>query len=100
MDSSLFGNLTLEDDTVSPSDVTSVSDYSATVSVNNAKQLIFKLNSGWSFPLIQITDISGKVMLEKRISNDQQLDISALHHGCYLVVMKENNQILTKKIVL
>jgi len=99
MDSSIFGNLTLAD-TQSPSDVTSVSDYSASVSVNEAKQLIFKLNSGWSFPVVQITDISGKVMLKKRISNDQQLDISALHHGCYLVVMKENNQILTKKIVL
>ena len=99
MDSSIFGSLILVDNEA-PSGIKAISDYTANIWVNDAKQLICNLDESWAAPSIQITDISGRLIVEKKASNKFILDLSNFNHGCYMVIVKENKKAVTRKIIL
>ena len=48
---------------------------------------------------IQIFDISGKLVLNKNI-NVSKLDVSVLESGTYIIKVKSENKILTKKLII
>lgn len=48
---------------------------------------------------IVITDVLGKVVLSKKISN-REIDISSLREGVYLIKIKEGETSVTKKLIV
>ena len=68
--------------------------------MNAAKQLNCNLDESWTAPFIQITDISGRLIVEKKVSNKFIVNLSNFNHGCYMVIIKENKKVITRKIVL
>jgi len=97
--STTFGHLTLKDNS-EINGLKSVENATVKVWVDAAKQLNCKLDESWSTPILQLLDISGRVILEKKINNDNQMDISSFKHGYYLVVIKEKNRVITKRFVM
>ena len=98
INASLFGSLILADNNTT--NVQNI-DIKNTVRawVNSSKQLNISWDNSWSNPIILLTDLFGKT-IQQFDSKINTFDISSFNHGCYLVVIKENNNTVTRKIIL
>jgi len=97
--STTFAHLTLKENS-GTTGIESVTAFSAKVWVDGAKQLNCKLDESWNRPMVQLLDISGRVVVEKQMAEEIKLDLSSCKQGFYLVVIKENQSIYTQKIIL
>ncbi len=70
------------------------------ISPNPASQNIFIETKENKSALIQIINFSGKVILNKNINGNSYINISSLYSGIYILKIKMNNEIITKKIVI
>jgi len=93
-----FGSLVLVDNEATGNQ--SVNNTPLLLWVDEAKQLNWKLTESWSQPVIQLLDISGHIIAEKSMHNVSSLDLSSCKKGFYMVAVKENNTVFTKKIIL
>ena len=99
MNASLFGSLILADNNTTDIQPV-VIDNSIGIWVDNSKRLNLKMDDSWNLPTIQITDVSGRILAEQKVNTNSKIDVSMLLHGCYLVILKENNHSITQKIIL
>ncbi len=97
INASLFGSLILADNT--STDVQNI-NIEKTVSawINSSKKLNISYDISWSQPIILLTDLSGRTIqqLDTKINT---FDVSSLSHGCYLIVLKQNDKCVTTKII-
>jgi len=97
---SLLGSLILADNSVTSNVQNINSANSVKIWIDNARLLNCKMDANWNSPIVRISDISGRIVAEQRMSNDSKIDVSGLNHGCYLIVVSENNHSLNCKIIL
>lgn len=97
---SLLGSLILADDNVVSNVQNINSDNSVKIWIDNAKLLNFKLDGKWNSPIVRISDVSGRIVAEQKMTNSSKINVSGLNHGCYLIVVSENNHTSNCKIIL
>lgn len=95
--STTFAHLTLKDNT--PNSIQTMEDLTAKVWVDASKQLHCNLDQTWKTPTLQLVDITGRIILDENISNTL-IDISRCKSGFYIVLLKENNREITRKIII
>jgi hypothetical protein len=67
---------------------------------NPAKDILnIKFNSSYENLLLQIYDISGRLIKTEEITGDQTIDISSLDEGAYNCVFKGEGKMFTQKLV-
>lgn len=49
---------------------------------------------------MEISDISGRIVMTAKVSNNKQIDLSALQKGCYLVKVLSNDRLHTAKVIV
>jgi len=98
MNASLFGSLILSDNNTT--EISSLEiENSVKIWLDNSKQLHFSWDESWSQPIVLLTDLSGRTikLLDSKINS---FDLSSLSYGCYLLVLKEKNRLVTHKVIL
>ena len=67
---------------------------------NPVSDKLYIKNSSDKVKRVLILDINGKIWLSKQLSDmDFELNLSLLPSGCYIIVIKSNEHVLTRKLV-
>jgi hypothetical protein len=98
INASLFGSLVLVDNNTTEN-VYIKSEKSVKTWLSASKQLNISWDDSWSHPSILLTDLYGRI-IKQLDATINTFDISSLNHGCYLIVLKENNKSVTHKVIL
>lgn len=66
--------------------------------VPNPLSKSFSIN-GISSAQISLFDMQGRLVIQKQITNQEIIEVNDLHSGIYTIQIKEENKILTKKLI-
>ena len=94
--STLFAHLILKENI--SSGLENVVDLSTKIWVDGANKLNLNVDNSWKNPQIQLFDISGRLVMQRILSNYEGVDLGGYKSGYYLVILKDNSKYIARKV--
>ncbi|NDP19553.1 MAG: T9SS type A sorting domain-containing protein [Paludibacter sp.] len=93
-----FAHLTLIEN--APNNIENISELNPKIWIDNKHTLNLEMPSNCETGNLQLTNMDGKIVFERKIQNSYKNNIPELRPGCYVAILKNNNRKFVQKIIV